>query len=133
MLLFATVAAFQCPPAGAADPPRTAEIEARKDELVRQLAICESGGSGASDKPIYGGGGAYIGRFQFTVRAVIAYVQQMDGRVLSAADATALAHDYGQAAALAKYVIFVRGELANWPGCGSKIGLAKNVAEIKAM
>ena len=56
--------------AAAADPPRTREIEERKDDLLRQLAICESGGYGDSEKPIFGGGGAYVGRFQFTIRAV---------------------------------------------------------------
>ena len=53
--------------------------------------------------------------------------------LLSSADALLLAHDYRQAAALAKYVIFVRGDLSNWPACSRKLGLAAHVAEIKAM
>ena len=117
----------------AVDPPRTHEIEERKDDLMRQLAICESGGHGDSERPIYGGGGTYIGRFQFTIRTVISYVREMDGRVLSSGDALLLAQDYRQVAALAKYVIFVRGHLWNWPACSHKLGLAKRIAAIKAM
>jgi hypothetical protein len=33
--------------------------------MMRQLAVCESGAHGDSDRPIYGGRGAYVGRFQF--------------------------------------------------------------------
>ena len=107
--------------------------EERKDDLMRQLAICESGGYGDSERPIYGGGGSYVGRFQFTVRAVISYVREMDGRVLASGDALLLAQDYRQAAALAKYVIFVRGDLWNWPACGHKLRLADHVTRLKAM
>jgi hypothetical protein len=108
-------------------------IAARKDELLRDLAVCESGGSGDSERPIYGGRGAFVGRFQFTPRTVINYVQQMDGRVLSFREATALAHDYQQAAALAKFVIFEKDGIWNWPFCNRKLGLAQQVAEIKAL
>ena len=111
------MAALYSHAAAAGDPPRPREIEERKDDLMRQLAICESGGHGNSERPIYGGGGTYAGRFQFTIRAVISYVREMDGRVLSSSDALLLAQDYRQAAALAKYMIFVRGDLWNWPGC----------------
>jgi hypothetical protein len=121
------------PGAIAVDPSRVREIEERKDELVRQLAICESGGHGESERPIYGGGGAYAGRFQFTIRAVISYVHDMEGRVISSGDAQLLAQNYSQAAALAKYVIFVRGDVWNWPACSKKLGLADHVAKIKAM
>jgi hypothetical protein len=64
---------------------------------------------------------------------VISYVREMDGRVLSSSDALLLAQDYRQAAALAKYMIFVRGDLWNWPGCSHKLGLANHVTKIKAM
>jgi hypothetical protein len=129
----AAMAALYSHAAAAVDPPRTREIEERQDDLMRQLAICESGGYGDSERPIYGGGGTYVGRFQFTIRAVISYAREMDGRMLSSGDALLLAHDYRQAAALAKYVIFVRGDLWNWPACGRKLSLANHVTEIKAM
>jgi hypothetical protein len=109
------------------------EVDARKDEVLRQLAICESGGSGDSDKPIYGGRGTYAGRFQFTTRTVINYVKEMDGRTLSSQEALALAHDYHQAAELAKYVIFDRGHYWNWPACSRKLGIPNQVAQINAM
>ena len=41
---------------------RQKEIDDRKDELVRQLAHCESGGWGPSERKIVGGRGAYLGR-----------------------------------------------------------------------
>lgn len=119
-------------PEAAADL-RARGIEERKDEMLRELATCESGGSGDSERPIYGGRGAYVGRFQFTPRTVITYVHEMDGRLLSYKEATALAHDYTQAAALAKFMIFERDGIRNWPYCSRKLGLVQEVAEIKAL
>ncbi len=120
-------------PSGAVADERVRAVEERKDELLRELAVCESGGSGDSDHLIYGGRGAFVGRFQFTPHTVINYVQQMDGRMLSFKEATALAHDYHRAAALAKFVIFEKDGVWNWPFCNRKLGLAQQVAEIKAL
>lgn len=129
----AAMAALHAQPAAAFDPsPQGRAMEERQDDLMRQLAICESGGHGDSGRPIYGGRGLYAGRFQFTTGAVISYVRERDGRVLSSQDALSLAHDYARAAALAKYMIFVRGHYWHWPGCSRKLGLARHVAEIKA-
>lgn len=133
VLALAAIAAVYSHAATALDPPEFREIEERKDDLLRQLAICESGGHGDSERPVYGGGGVYAGRFQFTIRAVIGYVRERDGRVLSSRDALLLAHDYRQAAALAKYMIFERGHLWNWPACSHKLGLARHLAKLKAM
>jgi len=116
-----------------AEEMRSVMINERKDEVLRQLAVCESGDHGDSPVPVVGGRGAYLGRFQFTPRTVITYVQQMDGRELNWGQATALAHDYNQAAALAKWIIFERDGLYNWPACSKKLGLAKEVAEIKSL
>ena len=107
-------------------------VEERKEEMLRELATCESGGHGDSDRLIVGGRGAYLGRFQFTPRTVITYVQQMDGRVLSLTEAKELAHDYGQASELAKFVIFEKDGISNWPLCSRKLGLRAQVAEIKS-
>ena len=112
---------------------RVRQVEERKDEMLRELAVCESGGVGDSDQPIYGGRGAFVGRFQFTPRTVINYVQQMDGRSLSTKEAVALAHDYQQAAALAKFVIFEKDGISNWPLCSRKLGLVQEVSEIKTL
>jgi hypothetical protein len=109
------------------------EVEERKDEMLRELAVCESGGSGESLQPIYGSRGAFVGRFQFTPRTVINYMQQMDGRTLSVQEAISLAHDYHQAAALAKFVIFEKDGVWNWPLCTRKLGLVQQVAEIKSL
>ena len=141
-LLIALLAVTGCtrptPPQTAAPTPpgvdaRMSLIDERKDEVLRQLAVCESGAHGDAAVPVIGGRGLYIGRFQFMPRTVITYVQQMDGRELNWGQATALAHDYNQAAALAKWIIFERDGLYNWPACSKKLGLAKEVAEIKAL
>ena len=112
---------------------KAAAVNDRKDELMRELATCESGGSGTSDERIYGGRGAFVGRFQFMPRTVMSYVQQRDGRVLSFNEARELAHDYEQAKELAKYMIFEQGRTNDWPLCARKIGLAQQVAEIQSL
>ena len=53
--------------------------------------------------------------------------------MISSGDALLLARDNRQAAALAKDVVFVRGDLANWPARSYKLGLARHVTRIKAM
>jgi hypothetical protein len=108
-------------------------VEERKDEMMRDLATCESGGTGDAERPIYGGRGAYLGRFQFAPRTVVTYVEKRDGHQISLREAADLAHNYGQAAALAKFVIFEMDGINNWPLCSRKLGLAKQVAAIKAL
>jgi hypothetical protein len=125
------------PPQTAAIAPtvdlRQKEIEERKDEMVRQLAHCESGGSGPSERPIYGGRGAFVGRLQFSVQTVISYQRKRDGTLLNRQEALDLAHDYDRAAALAKYMIFELEEPFHWPLCSRKIGLRNEMANIKEM
>ena len=136
LVLFVVVGCAPAPPAsltGQAVDARTLEIEARKDDVLRQLAECESGGNGDSDRPIVGGRGAYHGRFQFAPRTVIAFVRDRDGRSLSVNEAIALAHDYQQASALAKYVIFERDGVSHWPACSRKLGLSRQVTAIKSL
>jgi hypothetical protein len=106
--------------------------EQRKDEILRELATCESGGHGDSDRPIYGGRGTYVGRFQFNLRTVVAYVRQRDGLELSLSEAKEFAHDYDRASGLAKYMIFDLDRAGDWPLCSRKIGLRAQVAEIRA-
>jgi hypothetical protein len=106
-------------------------IDDRKDELIRQLAHCESGGSGPSDRPIYGGRGAFLGRLQFSVRTVQLYVKQRDGTQLNAKEAADLAHDYERASDLARYMIFELEEPWHWPVCARKVGVAAEVKAIK--
>jgi len=109
---------------------RASYIDERKDEVIRQLSHCESGGWGPSDRKIYGGRGAYLGRLQFTVRTAQAYSLQRDGVRLSAVEAADLAHDYERASDLAKYMIFDLGEPWHWPLCSKKLGM---VAEVRAI
>ena len=118
------------------EPPvdlRQKEIDDRKEEIIRQLAHCESGGWGPSDRPIHGGRGAYLGRLQFTVQTVISYQLKKDGRQLSRQEAAELAHDYDRAGALAKYMIFDLEEPHHWPLCARKIALRSQMSAIKEM
>lgn len=140
-LLFIALAAAGCarkPPPSPSNPALAAAanarahlIEERKDEVIRQLAICESGGYGPSDRPIYGGRGRYLGRLQFATRTVMIYVQKRDGIALNPKDAAALAHDYDRAAALAKYMIFDLEEPYHWPLCAKKTNVASEIQAIK--
>lgn len=118
------------------EPPvdlRQKEIDDRKEEIIRQLAHCESGGWGPSDRPIHGGRGAYLGRLQFTVQTVIGYQLKRDGTQLSRQEAIDLAHDYDRAASLAKFMIFDLEEPHHWPLCARKIGLRGQMASLKTM
>jgi len=118
------------------EPPvdlRQREIDDRKEEIIRQLSHCESGGWGPSDRPIHGGRGAYLGRLQFTVQTVISYQLRKDGTQLSRQEAAQLAHDYDRAGALAKYMIFDLEEPHHWPLCARKIGLRSQMSAIKEM
>ena len=124
---FLLLAACHKAAAPAPQPDRAQLIEQRKDAAISQLADCESGqGEGV-------GRNRYVGRLQFEPRTVINYVKERDGRTLSTQEAVALANDYGQASSLAKYMIFERDAHTHWPACSRKIGLAQQVAEIKAL
>lgn len=112
---------------------RQKAIDERKEEIIRQLSHCESGGWGPSDRPIRGGRGAYLGRLQFTVQTVINYQLKRDGTQLSRQDAAQLAHDYDRAAGLAKFMIFDLEEPHHWPLCARKIGLRNEMAAIKEL
>jgi hypothetical protein len=119
-------------PTPAPDPAaeaRSITIEVRRDALIRKLADCETGGRGEAGV----GHGPYIGVFQFDPRTVVNFVRQRDGRTLDARQAIALARDYRRAAALVKYVIFDRGGHTHWPACSHKLGIARQVAAIKAL
>src|SRR5260221_12253752 len=97
-------------------------IDERKDELLRQLAVCESGAHGDAAIPVIGGRGLYIGRFQFMPRTVITYVQQKDGRQLNWREATQPAPDHNHASALPEGDLFHPGGGFKWPVCSKKDG-----------
>lgn len=117
--------------ARAAAVEREREFDEAKDEVMRQLAICESGGYGPADKKIYGARGLYHGRFQFAPRTVMIYVQRRDGVGLNAKEASELAHDWEKSRELAKYMIFDLEEPWHWPLCSRKIGMPAQVAAVK--
>ena len=115
----------------AAQAERERQYDDAKDEVMRQLAICESGGYGPSEKLIYGGRGLYHGRFQFATRTVMIYVQRRDGIALNPKQASELAHDWDKSRDLAKYMIFDLEEPWHWPLCSRKIGMPAQVAAVK--
>jgi hypothetical protein len=118
---------------GSAPAPAAAEeldtwtpvVEHRKDVVVARLGVCESGTSAHPDRS------GYIGPYQFSTRTVINYVRERDGRTLTVAEAQALARNEGQAAELAKYVIFERNGHHNWPACSRKLGLTRQIGAIR--
>ena len=113
--------------------PREQEVADRKEQLLQQLATCESGSWGPSARPIYGGRGAYHGRFQFTLRTFITYTRKRDGTALTAKEAAAYTQDYDKAASLAWYMIYDLQEPWHWPLCSRKLGIPAQVNLIKAI
>jgi hypothetical protein len=125
------------PPPAVAVPQGPTEhevfVQARKDEVVQSLAVCESGSWGPHSNRISGGRGSYHGRFQYTPRTYITLQQRRDGTVLTTKEAIEAAQDYEKAAALTAWVIFEQGETWHWPLCNRKLGLAAKVREINAL
>jgi hypothetical protein len=130
LLLLPLLILAACARKPAPDPQaaRALLIEQRKDAAIAQLAACESGHNGEGV-----GRSRYAGRFQFEPRTVVGFVRERDGRAISTQEAVAIANDYGQASALAKYMIFERDGASHWPACSRRIGLVRQVAEIRAL
>jgi hypothetical protein len=112
---------------------REQEIEDRKEQLLQQLATCESGSWGPSARPIYGSRGAYHGRFQFTLRTFITYTRMRDGTVLTMQEAAEYTQNYEKAASLAWYMIHDLHEPWHWPLCSRKLGIPAQLKVIKAI
>ncbi len=125
------------PPEVAAVAPglsaREQEIEDRKEQLLQQLATCESGSWGPSARPIYGSRGAYHGRFQFTLRTFISYTRMRDGTVLTMKEAAEYTQNYEKAASLAWYMIYDLQEPWHWPLCSRKLGIPAQLKLIKQL
>jgi hypothetical protein len=113
--------------------PREQELEDRKEQLLQQLATCESGSWGPSARPIYGSRGAYHGRFQFTLRTFITYTRMRDGTVLTMKEAADYTQNYEKAASLAWYMIYDLQEPWHWPLCSRKLGIPAQLKLIKQL
>ena len=138
------LAALCVGPGCATKPPETAAVpqgpteheafvQARKNEVLQSLAVCESGSWGPHSTRITGGRGAYHGRFQYTARTYITMQQRRDGTVLTVQEAIEAAQDYEKAASLTSWVMFEQGEAWHWPLCNRKLGLTAKVREINAL
>lgn len=113
--------------------PRQQEIDDRKEHLLQQLATCESGSWGPQPAPIYGGRGAYLGRFQFSARTFVTYTRMRDGTELTMKEAAEHAQDYHKAASLAWYMIYELEQPWHWPLCSRKLGIPAQVQQIKQL
>jgi hypothetical protein len=113
--------------------PREQEIADRKEHILQQLATCESGSWGPSERPIYGSRGAYHGRFQFTLRTFITYTSRRDGTQLTTKEAAEYVQNYDKAASLAWYMIYDLQESWHWPRCSRKLGIPAQVNLIKQL
>lgn len=111
--------------------PREQEIADRKEQVLQQLATCESGSWGPHASPIYGGRGAYLGRFQFTARTFATYSRKRDGTELTIKEAAVYAQDYDKAASLTWYMLYELEEPWHWPLCSRKLGIPAQIKVIK--
>lgn len=124
------------PPVAAAEPgltEREQEFNDRKESLLQQLSTCESGSWGPAPRPIYGGRGAFHGRFQFSIRTFMTYWKKRDGSVLTAREAAEYVQDYHKAAGLTWYMIYDLNEPWHWPLCSRKLGIPNQVKSIRAI
>lgn len=110
---------------------REQEFNDRKESLLQQLATCESGSWGPQPRPIYGGRGAFHGRFQFTLRTFMTYTRMRDGTVLTSKEAAEYAQDYYKAASLAWYMIYELNEPWHWPLCSRKLGIPAQLKSLR--
>lgn len=121
-----------------------AKIEALKDEVVNDLAKCESAGHTEDDAiVIFDNNKAgtlkrkdipSFGILQFKVSTVQHYKKLIDGEVLTNKEAIILALEADRAQKLAKDIIFtVDGGIYNWQNCATKHGLVDKVTIIKKL
>ncbi len=122
------------PPAQGVDAAAVARESAfnnLKEHILQQLATCESGSWGPLPRPLYGGRGAYHGRYQFSVRTFQTYTLRKDGTQLTAKEASEAAQDWHKSSELAWYVIYDLNEPWHWPLCSRKLGLPAQLQEAR--
>jgi hypothetical protein len=110
-------------------------VEALKEDVIRRLAECESGGSAHRGALIIAtaNGGALVGQLQFQTRTVIVYIKEIEGRSIDAREARQIALDTDRAAILAKQIIFERDGTRHWHNCARKLGLYQEVRTIQKL
>ena len=137
LLLLAALSGSQCSTAQAevlADGMGVT-VDGLKEDAVRRLAECESGGSARRGALIVStaNGGALLGQLQFETRTVIHYIKEIEGRSIDAREARQIALDADKAAILAKQIIFERDGTRHWHNCARKIGLYQEVKTIQKL
>lgn len=116
---------------------RTPEkIEKLKDQVVADLAKCESGGHNEDTGIIVfdSNDRASIGQLQFQKATVIHYMKTLYGKDITGKEAVMIALDTEKASALAKDIIFKDSKgWRNWFNCETKLGLGAKVEIIKEL
>lgn len=113
------------------------KVESLKDDVLNQLAACESGGKKEEDGITIldtNGVGSY-GAFQFQRKTVMFYHEKMTGEKINGRDAIILALTPDKARELAKYIIFeTKAGVANdWVNCSRIHDLQTQVDLIKKL
>lgn len=114
-----------------------AKIDVLKDQVIEELAKCESGGRREEDGIVIldsNDKGSY-GPLQFQRKTVMHYYKMMTGNEINGRDAIILALQGDKARELAKYVVFSTnsGVAKDWVNCSKWHGLQSKVDMIKSM
>lgn len=119
-----------------------AKIQSLKDELLDELAECESPGDTENTLPIIEDNNSRgtlarrevpsIGEYRFKIGTVMLYWKQWKGETLTAVQASLIALDHTKSRELASYVIFeTENGLDNWYNCTVRLGLEEKLKTIR--
>lgn len=111
------------------------KLESLKDDVVNEVAGCESAGHKESDGIIIfdSNNQPSIGQLQFQRKTVIHYMKVLDNKTIDSKEAVEIAIDTTKAKALAKRIIFEKGGIDNWHNCSVKLGLSTEVKLIQKL
>lgn len=106
----------------------------KQDEILQQLAQCETGGVAEPDGSIIldDNGKISIGRYQWQIESVQFYAEKLYGIKLSRSEAIALAIDNERSTELTRQVLFSEPNgYRNWLNCSQKHNLKEQINLIK--
>lgn len=106
------------------------KVKGLQDEVLADLAHCESGGIEEPDATIIldVNGRMSIGRFQWQRESVMHYFKKLYDEEISRVEAIKIAIDQERATELTRTVLFTEeGGWTNWRNCGNKLGIASRI------
>jgi len=106
-----------------ADETMESKVERMKDEIVEEIAKCESGGVKEPDATILldSNNQMSIGSWQWQIKSVQHYIKKFEGRDITRVEAIQIAVDHEKAQALATRVMFEEKDgVLNWYNCAKK-------------